>query len=796
MPVFQVSSRSVKSAGPPRKRPSRTMRQVYAVLRYVQAVGLVGGTFVLVLLLVQTRLVFILLPAGASVVTGVILGRTKLGQPKVLILTIVVTTLYFAGVTGFELATHNSSTLEIIVVTTTLTIAVILEPVRTFVQTFFEQRYHLREDAASRAIVAFSTALREEIDLDAVRERFLDVAQQTMGPQSVAVWVRVAALDGADGEQALAEYVAHDGQSVSVPPGRAVSAPATSTTEVELADDDPFLAYLLAHLGILELDRLQLDSPALKILRAGGVELVLALASEGELLGLLALGPRLAGAQRLVPIPGTVLFGLLGVIIPALNLSALDYTREDRDLLDTLASQLAPAVRVAQLVRARQAQVREHERIEQELRTAQQIQRTFLPKDIPAPPGWRLVPYYQPAREVGGDFYDFHVFEDGRLGIVLGDVTGKGIPAALVMTAARTMLRTAAQQQPAPGEVFARVNDLLCTDIPTGMFVTCFYALLEPTSGRLRFANAGQDLPYLRHEDGSIGELHATGMPLGLMPGTSYDEGTALLAPGDSLLFYSDGLVEAHNPRREMFGLRRLARLVEQRPGDQTLIAALLRELQAFTGAGWEQEDDVTLVAVQRLRQVEGGGLQMSQAKNDNHEADETSKASAGPDGEPSSGAPELHTLGEWRLASVPGNERQAIQLVEAAVRRLALQPARLERLKTAVGEATMNAIEHGNRYQPDLPVVIQALASPRAVVVRIGDEGGAFSLAETPTPDLEAKLAGLQSPRGWGLFLIEHLVDEVHVTSDETRRTIELVMRLDAADAGNVPPADASGGQ
>jgi serine phosphatase RsbU (regulator of sigma subunit)/anti-sigma regulatory factor (Ser/Thr protein kinase) len=769
------------------------MRQLYAILRYVQAVSLVGGTFALVLLLVQTRLVFILLPAGVSVVTGVILGRTKLSQPKMLLLTVVVTILYFAGVTGVELATHNTSSLEIIVVTTTLTIAVILEPVRTFVQMFFEQRFRLREDAASRAIAAFTTALREEIDLDAVRERFLDVAQQTMRPQSVAVWVRVAALDAAGGEQALAEHVAHDGQPISVPQAGEVSVPATSTTEVELADDDPFLAYALAHLGVLELDRLQLDSPALTILRADGVELVLALASEGELLGLLALGPRLAGAQRLVPIPGTALLSLLGVLIPGLNMSGLEYTREDRDLLGTLASQLAPAVRVAQLVRAQQAQVREHERIEQELRTAQQIQRTFLPKDIPAPPGWRLVPHYQPAREVGGDFYDFYVIEDGRLGIVLGDVTGKGIPAALVMTAARTMLRTAAQQQPAPGEVFARVNDLLCADIPTGMFVTCFYALLEPISGRLHFANAGQDLPYLRHEDGSIGELYATGMPLGLMPGTRYDEGAAMLAPGDSLLFYSDGLVEAHNPRREMFGLRRLAGLVEKRPGDQTLIAALLRELEAFTGAGWEQEDDVTLVTVQRLRQAEGGGLPMSQAKND--APDETSKASAGPDGESSSGAPGWRTLGECKLASVPGNERQAIRHVEEAFRGLALQPAMLERLKTAVGEATMNAIEHGNQNRPDLPVVIQALASPTAVAVRIGDEGGAFSLTETLTPDLEAKLASRQSPRGWGLFLIENLVDEVRVTGDETRHTIELIMHLDATDVGNIRPANASGG-
>src|SRR5947209_12117950 len=169
------------------------------------------------------------------------------------------------------------------------------------------------------------------------------------------------------------------------------------------------------------------------------------------------------------------------------------------------------------MVQEQQVQVRKRERIEQELRTARNIQHTFLPKDVPELPGWQLVPYYQPAREVGGDFYDFLPFEDGRLGLVIGDVTDKGIPAALVMTATRTMLRTAAQEKASPGEVLSRVNDLLYTEIPAKMLVTCFYAILDPESGRISYANAGHDLPYLRQKEG-ISELWATGMPLGLMP--------------------------------------------------------------------------------------------------------------------------------------------------------------------------------------------------------------------------------------------------------------------------------------
>jgi serine phosphatase RsbU (regulator of sigma subunit) len=172
------------------------------------------------------------------------------------------------------------------------------------------------------------------------------------------------------------------------------------------------------------------------------------------------------------------------------------------------------------------------------------------------------------------------------------------------MTAARTMLRTAAQEDPAPAAVLARVNDLLHADIPSGMFVTCFYVVLDPTSGAIAFANAGQDLPCLHQPAASVSELCATGLPLGLLPGARYDEQQAVLAPGDSVLLYSDGLVEAHNPAREMFGTERIARLVAAHDGGAELISAVIDDLRAFVGAGWEQEDDVTLVAVVCLPSV------------------------------------------------------------------------------------------------------------------------------------------------------------------------------------------------
>jgi hypothetical protein len=140
---------------------------------------------------------------------------------------------------------------------------------------------------------------------------------------------------------------------------------------------------------------------------------------------------------------------------------------------------------------------RERERVNQELRVARSIQHASLPEEVPTLEGWQISPYYQPAREVGGDFYDFHPLSQGRLGLVVGDATGKGVPAALVMSTTCGMLQLAAQGlgSSSPGEVLERVNETLVARIPTNMFVTCFYAILEPESGSLTYANAGHDLP-------------------------------------------------------------------------------------------------------------------------------------------------------------------------------------------------------------------------------------------------------------------------------------------------------------
>lgn len=428
-----------------------------------------------------------------------------------------------------------------------------------------------------------------------------------------------------------------------------------------------------------------------------------------------------------------------------------------------MAGQLVESIAQQQALTEQHARLEERTRIEQELRTAQYIQRSLLPKEVPSLAGWQLVPVYRPAREVGGDFYDFHPLEDGRLGIVIGDATDKGVSAALLMATTCTMLRTATRESVSPGEVLARVNELLAVTIPTGMFVTCFYAMLDPTNGRLCYANAGHDLPYLRHK-GGVSELYARGMPLGLMSGSPYEEKETLLAHGDSLLLYSDGLVEAHNVQRDMFGFPYLMALLEENVKGKDLIDFLLGKLAVFTGPDWEQEDDVTLVTLQR---AEGYGMSdsLTPSADQSHQMD---------------GTEGWRTLDEWTVPSQPGNERMVMERVAEVVKPLNLPDRQLEQIKTAVAEATMNAMEHGNHYQADVPVAIQVLASKTALAIRVRDQGGSESIQDAPAPDLDAKLAELQTPRGWGLFLIKNMVDEMNVSSDETHHTIELIVYLE----------------
>ena len=271
--------------------------------------------------------------------------------------------------------------------------------------------------------------------------------------------------------------------------------------------------------------------------------------------------------------------------------------RSEADMISDLQAKNQALMLAYRDLELAQSALVEKEKLEHELEIARVIQESILPKQIPPLPGWQITAYWQPARAVSGDFYDFLPYPDGRWGLLIADVSGKGVPAAMVMAVTCSILRAVAGSGISPGAVLERANDLLCPYISPGMFATCFYGLLDPANGLFRFANAGHNFPLLVTNE-KIQELRATGMPLGLMPGMTYEENEFHLQLCSGLLMYTDGIVEAHNSKREMFSSSRLHACLTEIPFRPEIIDHLMVRLAEFTGPDLEQEDDLTFVVL------------------------------------------------------------------------------------------------------------------------------------------------------------------------------------------------------
>lgn len=410
----------------------------------------------------------------------------------------------------------------------TVAVFVVFRPVRERVQAFIDKRFYRSKYNATQALEELEVTLRDEVDRGALAQKLADAARDTLQTAS-AVLIDVDPADPA------VSFLTDADEAVSV--------------------------------------SIEFDSPLFENVRAGGARLLIPLVTHGELVGALAVGPRLSGQ---------------------------DYSSDDRRFLERLAALAAPVFRISQLVQEQEVAARAKERVEQELRVATLIQQQFLPTELPEHRGLHIAAYYKPAREVGGDFYDFIELDDHRLMVVVGDVTDKGVPAALVMATTRCILRIEAQRAASPAALLAVANEFLCRDTPESMFVTCLCFVIDPARGEVMFANAGHNLPYVARS-GKVIELRATGMPLGLLPSSRYDDQTATLEPGDRVLLCSDGLVEAHNEDRELFGFPRtkssLGEVHKEGPG--AVIDHLLTELGHFLGDHGELEDDITMVALE-----------------------------------------------------------------------------------------------------------------------------------------------------------------------------------------------------
>jgi serine phosphatase RsbU (regulator of sigma subunit) len=291
---------------------------------------------------------------------------------------------------------------------------------------------------------------------------------------------------------------------------------------------------------------------------------------------------------------------VLGVILLGRPAGQAEFTAGDEKLLLALAGQAANAIETARL---HQEELR-RQRLEEELAIGRQIQLSFLPQACPDLPHWEFAALYRPAWQVGGDLYDFFDLPDEpqRLGMVIADVTGKGVPAALFMAFSRTIIRLESMRAPNPAAALVRANRFIAQDNAPSLFLTAFYATLDIHSGHLAFASGGHSRPlWLQAASGEVQELVANGIVLGAFEDIELEECDIEVAPGDVLVFFTDGVTEAADAAGQLFGEERLQAVVAAQPhaGAQQVLEAVVAAVEAFSGE-IPQADDLTLFVVKR----------------------------------------------------------------------------------------------------------------------------------------------------------------------------------------------------
>jgi sigma-B regulation protein RsbU (phosphoserine phosphatase) len=305
------------------------------------------------------------------------------------------------------------------------------------------------------------------------------------------------------------------------------------------------------------------------------------------------------GLRSIMCVPLKLRGKSIGVIYVDNRLQAGIFRRDDLDLLEAVANTAAVAIENARL---HEREI-ERSRLERELEVARQIQTSLMPPAAPALPGFDIAGFWQVAREVGGDFYDFVLQPDGGMGIVIGDVTDKGVPAALFMALARTTLRSSLAASASPLAGIQQANRLICADAGTGMFVSLYYAGLDAGSRALTCVNAGHNPPlHLRAADRTVQPLPRGGLPLGIQEAASAMETRIELLPGDSLLLYTDGAVDAQSEGGDFYGLQRLAEAMDQNRllSAAGMVEAIGASVARFT-AGTQPFDDITMVAIKSV---------------------------------------------------------------------------------------------------------------------------------------------------------------------------------------------------
>ncbi len=381
--------------------------------------------------------------------------------------------------------------------------------------------------------------------------------------------------------------------------------------------------------------------------------------------------------------------------------------------------------------------------IRNDLEMAHSVQAALVPSDLPEDPRADVAAFMTPALEVGGDFYDAFLTDDGRLAFAIADVSGKGIASALMMAVGRALLRSAANLHPDPSRAIASTNDQLCTMNPKELFITAFFAVIDLELGTLTYVNAGHDPPYvIRPNEAPEMIPHTGGIALGVLPDLNYAETTIPIDAGTALYLYTDGITEAENSNGQQFGRDRLEEKLAAAPdeGPQALMDGILIDLRKFTGDA-KQFDDITCMAVQ----FNGGAVSL----------------------EPYiPGRGDARLASGWRRMVVQPQLETSLPRVTAFIERFAeseeFDPAEVFRINLALDELLTNTLEHGFEgrvEEADISVAIRS--EGETVVVRYEDNGAEFNPLQAIEQDKELEL--VERPiGGLGLQLIAATFDAV----------------------------------
>jgi serine phosphatase RsbU (regulator of sigma subunit) len=471
-----------------------------------------------------------------------------------------------------------------------LAVAFLFNPARNRVQRLIDRVFYRLEYDYQKTVHKISETMRSLIGLDEVGKSIMDLALGTMFIDSGSVLLVNRSKEGyaplirfREPDPRSKLLARHSGggaveNKATEDKERVPSADLYGMPEFKILADDPLIQKMTERKKELTIHDIQEDpffednrTACLRSFENLGATLLVPLIYENRLTGLISLGRKKSGKY---------------------------YRKEDVNLLTILANQGAVAIENALMIE----DVIEKERMEEELSIARDLQMSMLPASCPKVPRFDIAALCIPAREVGGDFFDFIEMGEGRLGLIVGDVTGKSVSGALVMSAARSIFRMLSEEQWSVADIMGRANRRAKKDIKSGMFVALLYAVMDSTEKSLSLCSAGQTQPvHFSAEKGKalLVETEGDTFPLGILEEADYKETRLQLAPGDKVVFYTDGIVEAMNKEQEIFGFERLQKVVEatQSMNAEAVLKEIMEKVNRFVGNA-PQHDDLTAIVV------------------------------------------------------------------------------------------------------------------------------------------------------------------------------------------------------